>query len=179
MVMPARVDTVESELINPDVSSSNYNHVIMSKKGFPTPIVLDIFGCKSCRWINSYMCPHKGDVTHMKHHVNGICSQRYLIPIQLQEDGVRMTGKQMLQVKGLMDADFFSQYVQAQVQNNKRDVNDCLPWEKLKAEILNNMRRQDEGSKITMKKESLDPLQFARLLRETKEKVVEGEIKDG
>jgi hypothetical protein len=81
-----------------------------------------------------------------------------------------MTGKQMLQVKGLMDVEFFSQYVQAQVAQGKKDINDCFPWENLKADILNNMRRQDEGSKVQISKGVPDPVAMGELMRQAREK---------
>ena len=136
-------------------------------------ILVEVFGCKSCRWVNTDLCPHKGDVTHMKPHANGVCSQRFELAKSLHDEGVKMTGKALSQVKALMDAEYFDKYMQDQALMGKRDMQDCFPWVKLRADILKDMRKQNEGSKITMKKESLDPLQFAKLLRETKSETVD------
>ena len=135
--------------------------------------IVDVFGCHACRWVNTDLCSHRGDVTHMKPHCNGICSQRLTIPRQLHDEGVKMTGKQMLQVRALMDAEFFSKYVQDAALSGKRDINDVFAWEKLKADILKDMRKQDEGSKLTLRKEVLNPLELGKLLRETKDVVVD------
>lgn len=124
--------------------------------------ILKIFGCDNCKWIESELCPHSkkngGDVTRFRHHSNKICSQRMNLPNELYLEGVTMSVKQMLQVKALMDAEFFSSYVLKQHLDGKRDVNDVFGWEKLKADILKDMRKQDEGSKINITKNSLDDL---------------------
>jgi len=139
--------------------------------------ILEVFGCHACRWINTELCPHKGDVTHMKHHAKGICSQRLTIPKQLHDEGVPMTGKQMLQVRGLMDAEYFSKYVQEAALSGKRDINDVFPWEKLKADILKDMRKQDEGSKLNISKNNApDPVAMGELMRLAREKNITGSV---
>lgn len=133
-------------------------------KGFlrPDSPIIKIFGCDGCKWMESELCPHSkkngGDVTRFKHHANKICSQRMNLPNELYLEGISMSVKQMLQVKALMDAEFFSSYVLKQHLDGKRDVNDVFGWEKLKADILKDMRKQDEGSKINITKNSLDDL---------------------
>jgi len=112
--------------------------------------VVKVFGCKGCRWVNTKLCPHKGDVTHMKAHANGVCSQRLELAMSLHDDGVKMTGKQMMQVKVLMDAEYFDKYIQDAAFEGKRDISDCLPWVKLRADILKDMRKQDEGNKLNV-----------------------------
>jgi hypothetical protein len=133
-------------------------HKFANGKNTVSPII-EVFGCKGCRWINTDLCPHRDNgVTHLKHHANGICSQRWKLPFMLHNEGVTMTGKQMLQVKGLMDAEFFSKYIQDAALKGTRDINDLFGWEKLKADILKDMRKQDEGSKLTVARSGLDDL---------------------
>lgn len=122
------------------------------------PGVVDVFGCKSCKWCETTACPFKGEVTRSKPHANRICSYRLQMPMMIHDEGVKMTTYQMLQVKGYMDAEFFSNYVMKEHLDGKRDINDVFAWEKLKTDILDKIRRQDEGSKLTVQKSSLDDL---------------------
>lgn len=153
------------------ISLKNGNSIIVNG-GKDTSLILNTFGCKKCKWVNSDLCPHKGDVTHLKPHANGICSQRLDIPLRLHEEGIKMTTSQMLEVRGYMDADFYETYIRNEASEKKRDMMDCLAWAKLKADIVSKWRKQDEGSKIKVTNEKLDPLKFAKLLRDTREERV-------
>lgn len=138
--------------------------------------ILEVFGCKSCRWINTKLCPHSkdngGSVTHMKHHAKGICSQRLSTPILLHNEGLKMTGENMKQVQKLMDSEYFSLYKQKQAEDGKCDINDCFPWEKLGADILKEIRKQNEGSRI-ISENRINPSDINDLLRNAKEVDVE------
>jgi hypothetical protein len=140
--------------------------------------ILEIFGCKNCKWCETTICPFRGEVTRNRPHANRICTFRLQLPMAIHDDGVKMTTYQMLQVKGYMDAEFFSNYVMKEHLDGKRDINDVFAWEKLKTDILDKIRKQDEGSKLTVTKNSLDDLRKTIMVREEPEEVCVEEIKE-
>lgn len=139
----------------------------------PHTDLIKIFGCKGCRWIETDLCPHRDNgVSRKKYHMNGYCSQRMLVPMAIDKSGFKMTMPRLLQVRGLMDAEVFSKFVQDEAMKGKRDINDVFPWEKLKADILDRIRKQDEGSKVTVEKK-FTPSDLANLIDKAKEVNVE------
>lgn len=129
--------------------------------------VLDTFGCVKCKWVNSDLCPHKGDVTHKKPHANRICSQRLDIPMRIHDEGIIMSASQMLEVRGYMDADFYEDYVRGEALEKKRDIQDCFLWAKLKADIVSRWRKQDEGTKVSVERK-FTPSDLANLIDNAK-----------
>lgn len=156
----------DGRVVNVDYFA-NLKHGYHLKRGSGHDIVIDTFGCGECRWINTRLCPHQGDVTHMKHHANGICSNRLHIPIKLHDEGYKMTVFQMLQVRAYMDAKYFADYKKELALAGKCDLNDCVPWEKIAADILKDMRKQDEGSKVSVERK-VTPSDLANLIDSAK-----------
>ncbi len=109
-----------------------------------TSVIVKVFGCHSCVWIDSVLCPHK--IKKGEHHSNKVCSQR----LRFLQEHWELSGSQikyfqreeLIKLKLLSDT-MLNDWAEGGELHDKFD--------KISKNIItltDKIRRQDEGIKI-------------------------------
>ena len=110
----------------------------------PTSVIVKVFGCHSCIWINTLLCPHK--ILKGQHHSNMICSQR----LKFLQENWELSGSQIkyFQREELVKLKLLSD----SMLNDWADSGELHDkFDKISKNIItltDKIRRQDEGIKI-------------------------------
>ncbi len=110
----------------------------------PTSVIVRVFGCHSCVWIATLLCPHQ--IKKGEHHSNMICSQR----LKFLQENWKLSGSQIkyFQREELVKLKLLSDTM----LNDWADSGELHDkFDKISKNIItltDKIRRQDEGIKI-------------------------------
>lgn len=153
------------------------NSSTIGRRGRP---MANIFGCASCNWISTSLCPHQSEVSLHKHHCNGICGQRIeivkLIGNESGYSGVLPYAKAK-RIKMFLDVETISDKLvrDALAKDDNEALQLALPWKRLGLEAIGGLIKQEEGIKVKEEK-TITPVDLAKLIDDAK--IVDAEVKD-
>lgn len=121
------------------------------------------FGCFSCPWKATQMCPH--GLVGEQRHANGICSQRIQFLQDIASSYKQATGKTLSRQKGIflvqltddkMWADRMYNDLMQKGVDSVWKPDEVLKWRKYITDSISQHVKHEEGSKLTIEKNPLD-----------------------
>jgi hypothetical protein len=187
MEIDEREDLIEAPLkkqVNKPQAFANHVERMVTDKGMvngakdsASKIALNMGGCRACPFIGTTSCPYFPEVTRERIHKDGYCG-KFKMVIQAVTSGnyVGIT-KQKQYINLLKDQTVLDHLFVKWSDNPDKIPKELLAWSMHVQDTLVKIRKQEEGSKLSVKKE-LSPSQVLAAIREAEKKTIDAEYKE-
>jgi len=118
-------------------------------------------GCAGCPFISTFECPHGIKVGHT--HANGACSKFVMLIKEVAGQHYVGITKQK-QYMALIKAEIMNNHMYGKFQETGKIDPQHIEWSKHVLDALDKIRKQEEGSKLTIRR-SLSPSDVAEAIK--------------
>lgn len=157
---------------------------LVTNKGNPgtssstaTKLALRMGGCNACPFLGTYSCPYFPAVNKHQIHKDGYCG-KFKMVIQAVSSGQYVGLTKQKQYLNLLKDQLVMDHLHEQWKDNPEKIpKEMLSWSMHVQDTLAKIRRQEEGSKLSVKKD-LSPAAVLAAIRAAEKPVVDAEFEE-